>query len=98
MECADLQDQLNAASDVNSHLTDEERRLIERRIEALSRDLKQVIDKKAVLEQHFQPALDALLHEYSAVREVATRAGLAAPAVVTPRMPYRTQMPSGYAQ
>jgi hypothetical protein len=97
-ECAELQEQLAAATEANQHLTDEQRRLLEKRLEGLHRDLKQVIEKKEVLERHLQPALDALLNEYAAVQQAATQAGLRAPARVAPVMPYRTQQPSGYGQ
>ena len=97
-ECHELQEQLAASTEANGQLTDEERRLVEKRIEALHRDLTQVIDKKDILERHLQPALDALLHEYSAVQDTATRAGLHAPAVAAPLMPYKQQQPSGYGQ
>src|SRR5713101_5609949 len=97
-ECGDLQDQLAVSTEANQQLTDEQRRLLEKRLEALERDLRQVIAKKEVVERHLQPALDALLNEYTAVQQAATRAGFSAPARVTPPMPYRTQQPSGYGQ
>jgi hypothetical protein len=97
-ECQELQEQLAGAVEANQDLTDEARRLLEKRIAALQRDLTQVLQKKEVLEQHLQPAVDALLHEYSAVQETASRAGFTAPARLTPAMPYRQQQPSGYAQ
>jgi hypothetical protein len=97
-ECHDLQDQLAASTEANQELTDEQRRLLEKRLEGLQRDLQQVIAKKEVLERHLQPALDALLTEYTAVQDSATRAGLRAPAQGTPVMPYRTQAPAGYGR
>jgi hypothetical protein len=97
-ECHDLQDQLAASTEANQDLTDEQRRLLEKRLEALQRDLQQVIAKKEVLERHLHPALDALLTEYTAVQDSATRAGLRAPAQGTPVMPYRTQQPAGYGR
>jgi hypothetical protein len=97
-ECQDLQEQLAASTDANQHLTDEQRRLVEKRLEGLQRDLQQVVSKKDVIEKHLQPALDALLHEYAAIQETAARAGLQAPSQVAPRMIYRTQQPSGYGQ
>jgi hypothetical protein len=98
-ECQDLQEQLSASTDANMHLTDEQRRLLEKRLEGLQRDLAQVAAKKEVLERHLQPALDALLHEYSAVQQAATQAGLRAPSNVAAPMPYRGgQQPSGYSQ
>ena len=78
-ECHDVHDQLAASTEANQELTDEQRRLLEKRLEGLQRDLNQVIAKKEVLERHLQPALDALLTEYTAVQDSATRAGLRAP-------------------
>jgi hypothetical protein len=95
-ECHELQEQLAASTEANGHLTDEQRRLMEKRLDALQRDLSQVTAKKEVLERHLQPALDALLTEYTAVQDSATRAGLRAPARVAPVLPYRTQQPLGY--
>jgi regulator of replication initiation timing len=97
-ECDDLKSQLAGSIESNQELTDEQRRLLERRLEALERDLKQVIAKKDIVEKHLQPALDALLQEYQAVQSVATQAGFRAPAKVGPVMPYRTQGPGGYGQ
>ena len=97
-ECHDVHDQLAASTEANQELTDEQRRLLEKRLEGLQRDLHQVIAKKEVLERHLQPALDALLTEYAAVQDSATRAGLRAPAQGTPVMPYRTQSPAGYGR
>ena len=57
-----------------------------------------MIAKKEVLERHLQPALEALLTEYTAVQDSATRAGLRAPVQGTPVMPYRTQSPAGYGR
>jgi hypothetical protein len=97
-QCQELQEQLTAATDANTHLTDEEKRLLEKRYEALRRDLAAVMQKKEVLEKHLQPAIDALLSEYSAVQDVATRAGLRAPTLRAPQMPYKRQQPSGFSQ
>jgi hypothetical protein len=97
-ECTDLQAQLTAATDANSHLTDEERRLLERRYQSLRQDLAAVMAKKDATEKHLQPAIDALLSEYTAVQSVATKAGLRAPTVTSPPMPYQQQAPSGYSQ
>jgi hypothetical protein len=97
-ECAELQEQLAAATEANQHLTDEQRRLLEKRLDGLQRDLAQVVAKKEVLERHYHPALDALLNEYTAVQDSATRVGLRAPSPVAPPMPYRRQQPAGYGQ
>jgi hypothetical protein len=97
-ECQELQEQLAASVEANQELTDEQKRLLEKRLEALQRDLQQVTAKKDVLERHVQPALDALLQEYAAVQDTATRAGLRAPVRLAPVAPYRTQQPAGYGQ
>ena len=80
--------------EANQELTDEQRRLLEKRLEALQRDLSQVIAKKEVLERHLQPALDALLTEYTAMQDSATPAACE-PRPGIPVMPYRTQAPAG---
>jgi hypothetical protein len=97
-ECAQLQEDLTASTEANAHLTDEEKRLLEKRYESIRRDLAAVMQKKEVLEKHLQPAIDALLSEYTAVQSTATRAGITAPAVVAPQMRYRTQQPAGYGR
>jgi hypothetical protein len=97
-ECAALQAQRAAATEAHQHLTDEQRRLLEKRLDGLQRDLAQMVAKKEVLERHYHPALDALLHEYAAVQQAATQVGLRAPSPVAPPMPYRRQQPSGYGQ
>jgi hypothetical protein len=97
-ECTEIQEQLAGAIDANQELTDEQRRLLERRLHALQRDLQHVMAKKEVVERHLQPAVEALLQEYTAVQDSATRAGLRAPTLVPSATPYRTQQPSGYGQ
>ena len=97
-ECSELGEQLNAATDGNAHLSDEERRLLENRYTTLRRNLAEVMQKIEVVDKHLQPAIDALLREYAAVQEVATKAGLAAPTLTVPRMPFRRQGPLGYTQ
>jgi hypothetical protein len=97
-ECAEIQDQLAGAIDANQHLSEEQRRLLERRLEALDRDLTHVMAKKEVVERHLQPAVDALLSEYAAVQQTATQAGLRAPGRGTPPLPYQTQFPAGYGR
>lgn len=97
-ECGELQDQLAGSIEGNQHLSAEERLLLERRLTALDRELKAVIAKKDVIEQHMQPALDALLREYTQVQAVATEAGLSAPRPAAAAMPFGTQAPSGMAQ
>ena len=62
------------------------------------RELDQVAQKKAMIERHLQPALEAVLSEYSAVQQEAARVGLRAPALTPPPMPYRGQAPGGYGQ
>jgi hypothetical protein len=97
-ECTEVQEQLAGAIDANQELTDEQRRLLERRLAALQRGLHHVMAKKEVVERHLQPAVEALLQEYTAVQDSATRAGLRAPTLVPSATPYRTQQPSGYGQ
>ena len=70
----------------------------QQRLEALQRELDQVAQKKATIERHLQPALDALLSEYSAVQQEAARVGLRAPSTTPHRTPYRGQVPTGYGQ
>ena len=76
-ECHDLHDQLAASTEANQELTDEQRRLLEKRLEGLQRDLSQVIAKKEVLERHLHPALEALLTEYTAVQRQCHACGTA---------------------
>ena len=97
-ECQELQEQLATAVESNTNLTTEERLLLQRRYESLQRDLAAVMQKTDVVEKRLQPAIDALLSEYTAVQAVATQAGITAPTLTVPRMPYGTQTPSGYGQ
>lgn len=97
-ECHELQEQLAASIEANHELTDEQRRLLEKRLEALQRDLSQVLAKKEVLERHVQPALDALLHAHAAVQEHATQLGVRAPSSTLTPAPFRRQLPAGYGQ
>lgn len=97
-ECQELQDMLAAAADGTQNLTDETRRLLENRKKQLDIQLQQTIAKITVVEKHLQPALQELFTEYEAVQSMATQAGLRAPAVTLPPMPFRRQVPGGYAQ
>jgi hypothetical protein len=97
-ECQDLQEQLSAATEANAQLTDEQKKMLQRRYDSLQRDLAAVMQKKEVLERHLQPAVDALLAEYTAMQSVATRAGVNAPTLTVPTMPYQRQQPAGYSQ
>jgi hypothetical protein len=97
-ECTELQEQLAASIEANQDLTDEARRLLEKRLEGLQRDLQQVMARKEVVERHLQPAIEALLHEYTAVQEVATQAGLRAPTRGRSLAPQGSQLPAGYTQ
>jgi hypothetical protein len=97
-DCHQIQDELAAATENNQHLTDEQRRILEKRYESMQRSLLQVMQKTEVLEKHLQPAIDELLKQYTATQDVATKAGLRAPTVTSPQMPYRRQSPSGYSQ
>jgi len=97
-ECDELQETLQAAADGNSHLTDAQREAISRRIEAVQRELTNVLGKATVIQQHLQPALTELLQQYAAVQEMATKAGVRAPSVKPPATPFRGQQPMGYRQ
>ena len=97
-EVHELHGELAAAEGVNAHLTDAQRHLLQQRLEALQRELDQVAQKKAMVERHLQPALEAVLREYSAVQQEAARVGLRAPALTPAPMPYRGQTPAGYGQ
>src|SRR5215471_6116264 len=96
--CSELEDALASAMEANTHLTDEERRLLERRLQGLEHEMKQVLAKKKVVDETLQPTVDALLREYAGVQQMATQAGFRAPATIVPAMPYRTQMPIGYGR
>jgi hypothetical protein len=78
-DCHQLQEDLTAAAEGNAHLSDEERRLLEKRFESLQRNLAQVMAKTDVVEKHLQPAVDELLREYTRTQDAAGRAGLGAP-------------------
>lgn len=95
-ECHELQEQLAVSIEANHELTDEQRRLLEKRLDGLQRDLSQVTAKKEVLERHLQPALDALLREHALVQEQATQLGMRAPSPVPAPAPFRRQQPAGY--
>jgi hypothetical protein len=97
-ECTELQEQLAASIEANHELTDEARRMLEKRLEGLQRELQQVMARKEVVERHLQPAIEALLHEYAAVQEVATQAGLRAPSRGRGTAPHGSQLPAGYTQ
>lgn len=97
-DCHQLSDELQAAIQANNHLTDEARRLLEAKHTALRQNLAEVLQKVEVMEKQYQPAIDTLLREYTAVQQQATSVGLRAPAVTVPSMPYRTQTPMGYGR
>jgi hypothetical protein len=95
-ECHELQEALDEATEANSHVTDEQRRLLQLRLASLQRDLKHVMEKKEAAEKHLQPAVEALLADYTRVLNHAADTGLSAPSVQPPRARYGTQSPSGY--
>jgi predicted nucleic acid-binding Zn-ribbon protein len=97
-ECQELQEQLAASIEANHQLTDEERRLLEKRLAALQRDLHHVIEKKEVLEKHLQPSIEALLQQYHRLQQTATQAGMPASTHQAPSVPYRQQLPAGYGE
>jgi hypothetical protein len=97
-DCHTIQDELAAATENNQHLTDEQRRILEKRYESMQRSLLQVMQKTEVLEKHLQPALDELLREYTNTQDAAMKAGLRASTQRAPVMPYKQQAPAGYGQ
>jgi hypothetical protein len=97
-DCSELQETLMAAAQGNAHLSDEERRVLEQKYQSVQRALAQLMMKTEVLEKSYQPAVDALLREYTATQEQAIRLGLAAPTLTTPPMPFRGAGPAGYGR
>jgi len=97
-DCSELQETLMAASQGNAHLSDEERRVLEQKYQSVQRALAQLMAKTEVLEKSYQPAVDALLREYTATQEQAMRLGLTAPTLTTPPMPFRGAGPAGYGR
>jgi hypothetical protein len=97
-EVRELQDQLAAAEVVNAQLTEEERRLLERRVAAAQRELDRVVQEKETAERHLLPVVDALLREYAAVQTEAARVGVQAPTREVPPMPFRRggQLTAGF--
>ena len=96
-ECHELQDQLLAAAEGNQHLTDEQRRLLEKRFETLHRSLVQLREKLEVAEG-YQTALDGLMQEYARVQQTATTYGVQAPTRHLPPMMFDTQTPAGWGR
>jgi hypothetical protein len=97
-DCHQIQDELAAATENNQHLTDEQRRILEKRYESMQRSLVSVMQKADVLHKYMQPAVDALLREYTNTQDAAMKAGLRAPTQRAPVMPYKQQAPAGYGQ
>jgi hypothetical protein len=97
-ECHQLQDELIAAAEGNQHLTDEARRLYEKRVTTLKRSLEQVKEKVDIQERYYQPAVQALMTEYANVQALATGIGLRAGASAPAPMPFGTQNPIGYGR
>ena len=97
-ECHELHDQLAASIEANHELTDEQRRLLEKRLEALQRDLSQVTAKKEVLERHLQPALEALLTSTRAVQDRPQPASGCRRPHAGPACRIARQQPAGYGQ
>lgn len=96
-ECGDLEEQLAAAADGNPHLSDEERKSLEQRFQALRRNLAQVV-ARAEAGEKYGAALDKVLEEYARVEATATDLALRAPAVQIPPSPYGAQLPLGYSK
>jgi uncharacterized membrane-anchored protein YhcB (DUF1043 family) len=97
-ECHEIQAQLQAAADGNQHITDEVRRQLETRYAAMQVQLTQVVQKVTMVEQHYQPALDALLRDYTQTQLAASDAGLRTPTVTVAPTRYRGQQPMGYSR
>jgi hypothetical protein len=97
-ECHQLQDELIAAAEGNQHLTDEARRLYEKRVVALKRSLEQVKEKVDIQERYYQPAVQALVKEHANIQALATKIGLETGASTLPPMPFGTQAPIGYGR
>jgi hypothetical protein len=97
-EVRELQDQLAAAEVVNAQLTEEERRLLERRVVEAQRELDRVVQEKETAERHLLPVVDTLLREYAAVQTEASRVGAQAPTREAPPTPFRRggQLTSGF--
>jgi hypothetical protein len=97
-QCAELENELAAAADGNVKLSDAERKAIEKQNEALRRNLAQFFAKMDVLNKYEEPAVDALMRDYTAVQDAAAAAGLRAPAIQISAPRYRGQQPSGYSK
>lgn len=98
-ECAELQNQLDAAAEGNAHLSDEVREQLRKRNDALRRELAQFMAKIDVEEKYYTPAVDALLRDHAAIQQQVTDLGIRAPAVsVNQPGRYRTQQPLGYSR
>lgn len=96
-EVRELHDQLAAAETVNAQLSDEQRRLLERRLAALQQELTRVVQAKDTAERHVLPVLEDLLREHATVQQEATRLGLQVPATpAVPPTPFRGQVPIGF--
>jgi hypothetical protein len=94
-DCHQIAEELAAAADGNANLTDEQRRLLEKKQETLQRNLMHTIQKIEITEKHLQPAVDELLREYTNVQNEAARAGIVAPMRTNTPQRYRTQQPMG---
>lgn len=97
-ECGEIEEQLTAAIEGNAHLSDAERALLEKRYQALRRNLAQFMAQVDVIEKYDRPAVDALMRDYTAVQEAATQFGLRAPAVQITPSRYQRQLPMGYSR
>ncbi len=97
-QCAELENELAAAADGNVKLSDAERKAIEKQNEALRRNLAQFFAKMDVLNKYEEPAVDALLRDYTAVQDAAAAAGLRAPAMQVQPSRYRGQTPGGFSK
>jgi hypothetical protein len=96
-EVHELHTTLASAETVNAQLTEEERRLIQRRLTALQHELRRVVQEKETAERHLLPVVNTLLTEYAAVQDEAAQVGLdAPPSLTTPPTPFNGQLNAGF--
>ena len=97
-QCAELENELAASADGNAEMSAAKREMIAKKNEALRRNLAQFMAKLDAAQKYEEPAVDALLRDYTAVQEAATAAGIRAPAIHVQPSRYRHQLPSGYSK
>ena len=97
-QCAELENALAAGADGNANYSATERLAIEKKLEALRRNLAQFYAKLDVKNKYEAPAVDALMRDFAAVQETAAAAGFRSPAVHVQPGRYRHQTPMGYSK